>query len=185
MAKDQENKKQENNEKKPNKILPWIILLLVVGLACGGGFFAGGFVAEVQNKTNEPNSVENEKVHEVIQQAKAVDASDSKDVWYYELDPVVATLNEPDGTRLCRVALILEVSGKLKKVDGEKFFKEKQPLIINWLTIYFSDLEVEDTLGEKNRNRILFQIKDAFNRKFFPEAAPMIKSVLFKEFATQ
>jgi hypothetical protein len=68
---------------------------------------------------------------------------------------------------------------------GEAFFKEKEPLLTNWLTIYLASLGIEDIRGDKNLRRIQSEMMDTFNQKLFPDARPQIEGILFREFAVQ
>ncbi len=185
-AKEKKTKKeQQENKSAMSKVLPWVIFLVVVVIFCGGGFFLGNLLADKQGEKKQQEQKENKKIEEIIADPNTGNFVDTEKSWYHELEPVVAFLNEPDVTRLVRANLVLEVSGELPKKDGEQFLEDKKPLIVNWLTIYLSGLKISDIRGDRNLKRIQHQIKDAFNEKFFPNSKPMIKRVLFKEFAIQ
>jgi flagellar basal body-associated protein FliL len=112
-------------------------------------------------------------------------AEDSEKVWYYDLDPVVANLNEPGVTRYVRATFMLEVSSEMDKKKGAAFLDEKKPVLINWLTVYLSSLGLEDIRGDKNLRSIQLRVCEAFNEKLFPHSKPLIKRVLIKEFPVQ
>ena len=105
--------------------------------------------------------------------------------WYFNLDPVVANLDEPGATRYIRTAFILEMSPDLSAEKGAALLEQKKPLITNLLTIYLAGLNIETTRGDKNLKRIQLELCDTFNEQLFPESKPMIKRVLIKEFAVQ
>ena len=106
----------------------------------------------------------------------------SNDTWYYDLEPVVANLDEPSVTRYVRAAIKLEINSAMEQDKGEKHLEDKKPILTNWLTIYLAGLTLEDARGDRNLKRIQSQILDAFNEKLFPDAKPQIKRILFNEF---
>ena len=106
-------------------------------------------------------------------------------VWYYDLDPVVANLDEPGVTRYVRATLTLAISPEADTGKTTAYLNEKKPLLTNWLTIYLASLRLEDIRGDKNLRRIQSEVLDTFNEKVFPDAKPRIEKVLFKEFAIQ
>jgi len=188
QEKEQEGSKAEKSDKKSliGRLLPWVIMVVVVALCAGAGFglgrlFAGSptpGAAESDLKPDESAQIEDLK-------ADDDSAKDSEDVWYYDLDPVVANLNEPSVTRYVRASLTLEMSSELDEKDGTAFLDEKKPLLINWLTVYLSGLRLEDVRGDKNLRSIQSQIREAFNEELFPNSKPQIKQVLIKEFPVQ
>ena len=108
-----------------------------------------------------------------------------EDAWYYNLEPVVANLDEPGATRYVRAALTLEMSPELSAEKGAAFLEQKKPLLTNLLTIYLAGLNIEATRGDKNLKRIQSNICDIFNERLFPNGKPLIKRILIKEFAAQ
>lgn len=191
MADDKENQDNAEVENKNESkqaaagigIVTWAILAVIVALCAGSGFllgrlFAGSAEPQTQSsQADESTSSENPEM--------AGSATNSENSWYYDLEPVVANLDEPSVTRYVRVIITLEISAALVQAECEKLLEEKKPVLTNWLTIYLASLTLEDTRGNKNLKRIQLQILDAFNEKLFPDAKPQIKHVLFKEFAIQ
>jgi flagellar basal body-associated protein FliL len=186
--KDPGDVKQENdNEPKPTKagigILVWAILAVIVVLCAASGFLLGRLFAEPDKaqtqspQTDKADQPESTKMEDLT--------SDSKNNWYYPLDPVVANLDVPGVTRYVRVTVILQISSALHREKAEKLLEDKKPILTNWLTIYLASLTLEDIRGDRNLKRIQSQILDAFNEKLFPDAKPQIKQILFKEFAIQ
>jgi flagellar basal body-associated protein FliL len=110
---------------------------------------------------------------------------DTENVWYYDLDPVVASLNEPSVTRYVRASLTLQISTELEQSKGVALLDQKKPLLINWLTVYLSGLGLEDIRGDKNLRSIQSKICESFNDQLFPDAKPLILQVLIKEFPVQ
>jgi len=188
---EQEEQEDPKAEKSDNKsliarFLPWIIILVVVLIcACAGlsvgRLFAGSGTPEGAESGSE--SGESAQIEDL--KADNHSAKDSAKVWYYDLDPVVANLNEPTVTRYVRASLTLEMSAEMNVKKGTAFLDEKKPILINWLTVYLSSLGLEDIRGDNNLRSIQSHIRDAFNEQLFPDSKPQIKQVLIKEFPVQ
>jgi flagellar basal body-associated protein FliL len=180
---EQENPEAEKSDIKSLvvRLLPWIIMVVVVLVCAGAGFSVGRLFAD-------------SGTHEADMSGPGTDAQNLPDdlkadnagkVWYYDLDPVVANLNEPTVTRYVRASLTLEMSADMDVKNGTVFLDEKKPLLINWLTVYLSSLALEDIRGDKNLRRIQSRVLEAFNEQLFPDSKPQIKQVLIKEFPVQ
>ena len=102
-------------------------------------------------------------------------AKNAEKVWYYDLDPVVANLNEPGVTGYVRATFTLEMSSEIDKKKGTEFLDEKKPILINLLTVYLSSLRLEDIRGDKNLRSIQSHVCEAFNESLFPDSQPQIK----------
>jgi flagellar basal body-associated protein FliL len=195
----QEVVKAEKTDEKPEKvgekpektdekasargIFPWIIMFVVVVL-CGG---AGLALSRLFAGSRTPETAEYSQEDEGYLEADEPDSSpaDSQEAPFYDLESVVANLNEPGVTRYVRATLTLVIGSELNKEKGRIFLDEKKPLLKNWLTVYLANLTLEDVRGQRNLKRIQSQILDAFNEELFPGSKPLIKRVLFKEFAIQ
>lgn len=172
----------EKNQGK--SMLPWIIIAAVALIGAGSGLglgllFAGNdapAVATAQPQ-NQPPAAE--------QPDSDVSSKATDNSWYFDMDPVVANLNEPGATRYVRAAITLEMSGQISVDKGTALLEQKKPLLINLLTIYLSGLDIESTRGDKNLKRIQFEICEAFNERLFPNSKPLVNSILIKEFAVQ
>ena len=205
----------ENKDKaekgKSRSLLPIIIVAVIVLVAAGAGIglsrlFAGGGKApsaeEATAGKNAPDAKEAAKpAAEKGEKSKSEKPAGEKskgegsksekttanagEVWYYNLDPVVANLDEPGATRYIRTAFILEMSPDISAEKGTALLDQKKPLIANLLTIYLAGLNIETTRGDKNLKRIQSELCDTFNEQLFPESKPMIKRILIKEFAVQ
>jgi flagellar basal body-associated protein FliL len=185
---EQKDPKAEVSDKKSliARFLPWIIIFVVVLIcACAGlsvgRLFAGSGTPE--GVETGPESVESAQIEDL--KADNNPAKAPAKVWYYDLDPVVANLNEPTVTRYVRASLTLEMSADMDVKKGTAFLDEKKPILINWLTVYLSSLGLEDVRGDKNLRSIQSYIRDAFNEKLFPDSKPQIMQVLIKEFPVQ
>jgi flagellar basal body-associated protein FliL len=185
---EQQDSKAEKSGKKSliARLLPWLILVVVALICAGAGLFVGRLFAgspkpetvESGTKPDTPKQTEKPK-------ADKDSSKESGKFWYYELDPVVANLNEPTVTRYVRASLTLEISADLDQKEGKAFLDEKKPILINWLTVYLSSLSLDDVRGDKNLRSIQSHIRDAFNEQLFPDSKSQIKQVLIKEFPVQ
>ncbi len=190
-VKEQENLKEESDDKKASKsgILWWIILIIVVAFCAGAGFGLGHlFAGSAKDEPTEPsqnNTAGSNQAEDVESDTLDLTGKDSQKVWYYDLDPVVANLDEPGVTRYIRVALTLQINSEADQKKGTAFLEEKKLLLANWITIYLAGLSIEDTRGDRNLQRIQSQICDVLNEKLFPDAKPQIRNILFREFAIQ
>jgi len=185
---EQKKPKAEKSDKKSliARFLPWIILFVVVLICAGAGLSVGRLFAG----SGTPEAAESDSGSDAsaqIEDLKADNGSaeDSAKVWYYDLDPVVANLNEPTVTRYVRASLILEMSADMDVKKGTVFLDKKKPILINWLTVYLSSLGLEDIRGDNNLRSIQSHIRDSFNEKLFPDSQSQIKQVLIKEFPVQ
>ena len=185
-----EEKPVENETDKPGEkknggsIVPWIIIAAVVAVAAGAGLGLGVLFAGGGNSETETDPTADQPAVEQKPQADP-DAVTPEETWYFDLEPVVANLNEPGATRYVRAALTLEVSGEISVEEGTALLEQKKPLLTNVLTIYLAGLSVETTRGDTNLKRIQAEIGDAFNERLFPGKKPLIKGILIKEFAVQ
>ena len=164
--------------------LQWIIIAVVPVICAGAGFglgrlFGGSATADTVQSSGQAGQTQAPPAR--------TDGSekDSQKGWYYDMEPVVANLNEPGATRYVRVALTLEISNELDQKKATAFLQANAPLLKNWLTIYLASQTIEDLRGDRNLRRIQLEILDNFNEKLFAGVMPQIKHVLFKEFAIQ
>lgn len=194
--KDNEKTKEKKDPSAEGKvgILTWIIMAAVVLVLSGSGFVVGRLVADSAGPRSQAEIAEQAAAQAEV---KAVDeagnesGTDSQtktsDTWYYDqLASVVVNPDEPGATRFVRVGLILEMNATFTKENAEKLIKEqKEPLLVNWLNLYFKGLSLDQMEDEKDMNHILAQITDAFNEILFPNAKPQIKRTLIREFNIQ
>jgi flagellar basal body-associated protein FliL len=168
------------------RLLPWVVLAAVVLTCAGAGFGIGRLLAgsrTAEPAQPKPEAKEQHKTEDLA--AAEAPAEGPPKAWYYDLDPVVANLNEPSVTRYVRATFTLEVSAEVDKEKGTAFLNEKKPILINWLTVYLSSLRLDDIRGDKNLKSIQSQVCEAFNEKLFPDSKPQINQVLIKEFPVQ
>ena len=170
---------------KRGSLLPWIIVAVVVLVSAGGGVGLGLIFGRGSSPEAAPDPAASQTPTAQQTLTADVPAGAAENIWYFDLDPVVANLNEPGATRYVRAALTLEMSGEIAADKGTAFLEQKKPLITNLLTIYLSGLDIESTRGDKNLKRIQFEICETFNEKLFPDGKAFIKGILIKEFAVQ
>ncbi len=183
----QEDSKAEKSDGKGlvSRFLPLIIMAVVVVVCAGAGFGLSRLLAGPgTDQTAEPAQKDEPAQAEDLK-ADDSSAAEHQKSWYYDLEPVVANLDEPGVTRYVRATLTLEISPEVDQKKGIAFIEEKKPLLTNWLTIYLAGLGLEDIRGDRNLKHIQLQILDAFNERLFPDARPGVKKILFKEFAIQ
>jgi len=182
----QGNPKAEKAGKKTSfkQLLPWIILGAAVVVFAGLGFGLGRLLAGPDTEQTTTPSGQSQQTETENLKADASSKSEQK-IWYYDLEPVIANLDEPNVTRYVRAVLTLEMSPEMDAKKGKDFLDEKKPILTNWLAIYLASLSLEDIRGERNLKSIQAQVLDAFNERLFPDSKPQVKHVLFREFAIQ
>lgn len=189
--KEQDEQKDPNAEKGDKKslisrLLPWIIIVVVAAFSAGSGFGLGRiFAGSRTNESAEPGSESDESAQGNDAKANDDSVEDPDNVWYYDLEPVVANLNEPSVTRYVSASLTLQMSSELEQTKGTELLDKNKPILINWLTVFLSGLCLEDIRGDKNLKSIQVKICEAFNDKLFTDSKPQIKQVLIKGFPVQ
>jgi len=170
------------NEGPLAKVLPWLILVGAVAVFAGAGFFVG----RIFGTRGQAQAVSAGEPGASAAAAKGFDAKASKnESWFYDLDPVVANLNEPGVTRYVRVSLTLEITIAWLQEEARPFLDQKKPLMKHWLTLYLANLTIDEARGEKNLLRIQSHICDVLNQGLFSNTTGQIKDVLLREFAIQ
>ncbi|MBN2183548.1 MAG: flagellar basal body-associated FliL family protein [Sedimentisphaerales bacterium] len=181
-----EETKAEKGEKKSliGRMLPVVIIIVVVGISAGAGLGLGRLLAgPSEMPESEPKAVDSAKTDDAKSDEDSEDSSG--DVWYYDLEPVVANLNEPSVARYISLSITLQISSELSKKDGTALLEEYKPILTDWLTVYLAGLALDDIRGDKNLKSVQSQIREGFNDKLFPDSKPRIKHILFRNFAVQ
>jgi flagellar basal body-associated protein FliL len=187
-----EEKPQENATEKPQEkkkggsMLPWIIIASAIVVMAGAGLGLGLlFGRSSKPDIAAPAAASPAAAAPQPQPSAPAAGAVSDNIWYFDLEPVVANLNEPGATRYVRAVFTLEMSGEIAPDKGAALLEQKKPLLTNLMTIYLAGLNVEATRGDKNLKRIQSEICDTFNERLFPDSKPLIKKILIKEFAVQ
>jgi len=165
------------------KITPWLITGLTILICAGGGFLVGRMFGTRGNA--QTVSAAEPAGHATKARGKSKPGSEKGEPWFYDIEPIVANLNEPGVTRYVRVALTLEVGNGMQAAAGKGFLDQKKPLLKHWLTLYLSNQTLEGIRGEKNLRQVQTQMTDALNQGLFPDDKPQILDVLFKELSIQ
>jgi len=170
------------NKSPMAKMMPWLMVGGMVVVFAAGGFFVGRLFG-TRGQAQTASAAQTPKAENQLKELSPAENKD--DGWFYELDPVVANLNEPGVTRYVRISLTLDITQAWAQEEAKAFLDQKKPLMKHWLTLYLANQTIEDTRGERNLLRMQTNIRDTFNQGLFPNAQPRIKDVLFKEFAIQ
>jgi len=186
--KDQNEEKAEESGKKSfiRRFLPWMIIGVVVVACAGAGFGLGRMLGG--SETPRPNEAESnaDGTEETTDTSSDEDSSNISDkTWYYDMDPVIANLDEPGVTRYVRASFTLEISAEAKQKEVTSLLDEKKPILTDMLFVYLSGLSLKEIQGDKNLKTIQSRIRTMFNEKLFPDSKPQIKRVLIKEFPVQ
>jgi len=187
--KDKENKTTDKEvSSKPAEVKmglwTWVIMLTVIALLSSSGFVLGRLMAGSSSSDAVTTPPETETTQATPSETALPPTNQG--TWYYnDLESVIVNPDEPGATRFIRVGLILEMSEELSQEKSKELIEAKKPLLINWMNLYFKGLALNEMENEKDLNRILSQICDAFNEILFPEARPQIKKILIREFNIQ
>ena len=166
------------------RLVPWLITASRVIVLAAAGFIVGRLFG-TRGRAQSASGAQLSDSSTTDETQMPPLRPDTGETWYYELDSVIANLNEPGVTRYVRVGLTLEIAGTLSEKEGIAFLDQKKPVMKHWLTLYLSNQTIEDARGEMNLTRMQTQISDLFNEGLFPGAARPIRRVLFKEFSIQ
>jgi flagellar basal body-associated protein FliL len=182
-AKQSEDKSEDKEAKGGGfDLMTWLIPAGIVIAGLTGGFGLAQLLAGGSRQPEIPEvQVEETKSFEDL----LADSTNEKKAWSYDIEPVIANLDEPGVTRHARVAVTLELSGDMDIKSGTAFLEEKKAVLRDWLTTYIAGLSLERVRGTSNLARIKKEIRDQFNELLFPEAKPFVVNTLFKEFAIQ
>lgn len=189
------NEDKEKKEAKPTpsekpagakvSVLTWAIMGVIILVLSSSGFFLGRLFASSSTRPEVAEApVEEQDPAKGSPPVPSKQGSEGS--WYYkDMESVVVNPDEPGATRFVRVGLILEINNEFGEETAKPMFEAKNPLLINWLNLYFKSLSLSQMENEKDMKRILSQICDGFNEILFPEAKPQVKNVLIREFNIQ
>ncbi len=183
-AKKTESKKGDNKNLKLN-IIVWSIAGVCVIAASAGGFALAQIFAASSPLENETIEQEVKRANVKTFDEIVTEMEKAEEPWQYELEPVVANLDEPGVTRFLRITVIMEMSGKMEPVKGREFLDVKKSILRDWLTTFTAGLSLEDVRGSRNLSTIKLEIRENFNRLLFKESEPFVENILLKEFAVQ
>jgi flagellar basal body-associated protein FliL len=193
-VKEQQNPSKESKKEKKSligRLLPFLIIFIVSCIGAGTGItlsriFAGTSDSPEAFDSNSAAPEETKhKESKETESKKEGSTEKSGGSWYYNLDPVIANLNEPSVTRYVSASLTFEMNADFKEEKGKVFLDEKKPVIINWITIYLSGLTIDNIRGDKNLMSIKTHIRESLNEMLFPGTKAQIKDVLIQKFPVQ
>jgi flagellar basal body-associated protein FliL len=181
----QQNGRGDKVEQKSGSatLLSWLAPALAL-LLCGGAGFAVSRLFGTGGSAQNVGAAESTGL-EATDPLPPLNEPDASLTWYYDVEPVVVNLNEPNVSRYVRVTLTLELGNGMAEKDGAPFLDQRKPLLKNWLTLFMSNRTTEDIRGEINLRRVQTQIADMFNQGLFPDQKPCVKRVLFRELSIQ
>lgn len=183
--------KQKTEDKSKQKdsgakigLVTWAIMGVVVLVLAGSGLILGQVVAGMTKTSSDSQASEQQ---EKAQEQEEPDSyTDDGETWYYNgLQSIVVNPDEPGAMRYVRIGLTLEISSEIDEVEAEMFFIKKNPALISWLNIYLKSLTLDEMENDRDINRILSDVHEAFNEILFPNAKPKLKKVLIREFNIQ
>ncbi len=188
-AKEEQKPRAESKKSSGFRLFTWLILGAVVIAGFAGGFALAQLLAgsdpdspwqgEAEG-TQADITTENNAVNDML-----VDKPKGEKLWPFDLEPVIANLDEPGVTRYARVTITLQLSPQMDQEKGVLFLEGKKPILRDWLTTYIAGLNLERVRGTRNLGRIKRELRDSFNELLFPEGKPFVHNILFKEFAIQ
>lgn len=164
-------------------LLSWLAPALAL-VVCAGAGFAVSRLFGTRGSAQNVGAAESTTA-EAADLAPPLNEPDATVTWYYDLEPMVVNLNEPNVSRYVRITLTLELGNGMAQEDGAPFLDQRKPLLKNWLTLFMANRTIEDIRGETNLRRVQTQIADMFNQGLFPNQKPCLKRVLFKELSIQ
>ena len=155
----------------------WIVLSVgVVVVAAGAGFAVSRLLNRPQQAAAAPQESPDEP--------KPPLPVAGGDYSYHELDPITVNLDGPRLDRYIRARITLAFRPE-DFDESTALIKKKKPELVSWLSAYLAGCSLEEVRGTRNQNRLMREIKDAFNERLWPDRRPRIDQVLFTEFAVQ
>jgi len=161
-------------------LFTWVITLAIVVGGAVGGFALAQLIVGTgpEGVKAEPTAPEEEFFAAAAPQGTAP--------WQYNLETVIANLDEPGVTRFLRVTITLVMAPEMDETKGRVFLDDlKAPVLTDYVSSYIAGLTLERVRGQGNRNRIKREIQDGFNDILFPDSKPYVRDILFREFAVQ
>jgi flagellar basal body-associated protein FliL len=195
---DEKNKSKDQPTHKKTGLITWIIMAVIIVALTASGYVVGKLFAgsstpaqqqpaekaapkEAAHAPKEKKEASKEESHGSKEGTKTEASNGPNDTWYYDLDPIVANLNEPGAMRYIRVSITLQINSTWPRQEAESILEMQKPNLRSSLAIYLASLTTDDATGDKNLKRIQLQILDTFNEILFPDSKPQIKQILFKE----
>ena len=175
----------------PGKRRLFFILCAGVALAAGGAGYAVAVITADQQPLS-PASAEAGESPTPEEGTKSADdalpdpkpAEETENYAYKDLEAITVNLDEPRLARYVHATVTLAIPEEDFATASAAIDAETR-VLRDWLTVYLTSLTLDDVRGPANLNRIRREILDAFNQELWPEGKPLIRKVLFKEFAVK
>jgi len=174
----------------PRKLRLFLILCAGVAFAAGGAGYAVAVFTTGQTPL-APASAQADEQQTADAEPPTTDAvpppkpaEDTENYLYKDLQPITVNLDEPRLARYVHATITMAIPQQDFAVAGKRIDAETR-VLRDWLTVYLTSLTLDDVRGAANLNRIRREILDAFNQELWPESKPLIRKVLFKEFAVK
>ena len=160
----------------------WLaVLVAAVVIASAGGFVMARFLGGPASPKQAGAAQASAKGTPAEPQATL---SADGDFSYYHFEHITVNLAGDNMNRYIRATITLAIDPEHAKA-AVKRIEAKKPELKNWMTIFLADCTLEKVRGTKALNRLRREIQDSFNEQLWPDQAPLIHHVLFKEFFIQ
>ena len=166
-------------------MVTWLILVGIVLAGATGGFALSMLLAGGGQSADVKANVEAMEEAEPTKEFESMIADRGGKKWQYDLETVIANLDEPGVTRYLRATITIELSNEMDERKGLPFMDSMALELRDWLTTYFAGLSLERIRGTRNLSRIKKEIRDHFNVILFPETKPFVEGIFLKDFAVQ
>ncbi len=173
----------QSEKKSGGKLMSLVVPILTALVLAGGGFFVGRMFG-TRGQAQNLEASEQPPAKEVSAEQAETDAEMDAE-WFFDVDSIVANLNEPGVTRYVRIGLTMGIGSGLSEKEGIPLLEKKMPLLKNWLTLYMANQSVADIQGEAKLLVVQDEIAKLFNKGLFGNGSSHIKQILFKEFSIQ
>ncbi|MCK5565974.1 MAG: flagellar basal body-associated FliL family protein [Planctomycetes bacterium] len=166
-------------------LVTWLILGGIILAGATGGFALSMLLAGGGQSAAVEADVAAVEETDPVKDFESMLAEQGGKSWQYDLESVVANLDEPGVTRYLRATITLKLSDEMDPEQGMLFMDEKALELRDWLTTYIAGLSLERIRGSRNQIRIKKEIRDHYNEILFPETKPFVVGIFFKDFAVQ
>ncbi|MHC5060370.1 MAG: flagellar basal body-associated FliL family protein [Planctomycetota bacterium] len=188
-SKDGEGQKDEKQKAPSFGLVTWIVMAAIVMAGFAGGFALAQLIAGSGPEATQAGKADEAETNDASEDPAVndmlIEKPQDEKPWSYDLEPVIANLDEPGVTRYARVAITLHLSPQMDLAKGTPFLDGKKAVLRDWLTTYIAGLSLERVRGTRNLARIKKEVRDSFNELLFPQSKPFVSDILFKEFAIQ
>ena len=162
------NEENQSEDSKPRSIVSLALWALVAIAAVAAGFATPYVSDQLQAAPSDSGSQSPDETPPAL----------------IEFGEVTVNLNESRLNRYLRLEISFLVDQKLRE-EVTKDMEENKPILKSWLLSHLADKAMEDIRGAAGQHQLRREIRQHFNSLLFPNRAPQIKTVLFREFNIQ